>query len=83
MQPDKTLTDVQRSILTAMLGGELLVQDRQNALHIGAMTLQPRTRDILVKARLIERFDKTKSVSSSGNGFIITEQGRLALLKSS
>lgn len=68
-------TAVQREILAAMASGSLLVQDRQNVLSVSGICLQPTTRAILIKNRLIERLDKSRNVGVQGNGFVITAKG--------
>lgn len=73
------MTAVQREVLTALDQGGMLVQDRQNTLHVAGLTLQPRTREILMKNKLIERLDKARGPGVKGNGFVITAKGRALL----
>ncbi len=52
---------------------------RTRPSSLGERPIQPQTRYFLTDNRLIMRLDKSKSVETKGNGFIISEKGRLLL----
>lgn len=74
------LTPVQRQILQALADGGMLVQDKTNALTVGPLSLQPKTRTILMDASFLTRLDKTRDIKTKGNGYVITDKGRAALI---
>lgn len=76
----KRLTIVQREILGLLNDGHVMQIDRMNMASIGDRNVAPQTRYFLTQRRYIKRKDKTKSVESLGNGFVITNKGRKALL---
>lgn len=73
------LTKVQREILEALRDGGTITIDRTNMPWLGDRSLSPQTRYFLTDNRLIERRDKTKSVETQGNGFILSAKGLAAL----
>jgi hypothetical protein len=75
------LTKLQREILEALQGGGLITIDRYNMPWLAERALSPQTRYFLTENRLIERRDKTRSVETEGNGFILSTKG-LAVLQS-
>jgi len=74
------LTKVQREILELLNCGRIMEIDRMNMASIGDYDVTPQTRYILTQFRYITRKDKSKSVETRGNGFVITTKGRKALL---
>ncbi len=56
-----------------------MVIDVHNMPSIEDRSLSPQTRYSLTEKRLITRKDKSKSVETTGNGFVITEKGKRAL----
>lgn len=56
-----------------------MVIDVHNMPSINDRALSPHTRYSLTEKRLITRKDKSKSVETKGNGFVITEKGKRAL----
>lgn len=75
------LTNIQRDILEALRDGDIIRIDRTNMPWLGDRCLSPQTRYFLTDNRLVERRDKTKSIESDGNGFVLSAKG-LALLES-
>ena len=73
------LTKIQREVLELLNDGAMMVIDVHNMPSIGDRVLSPQTRYSLTEKRLITRMDKSKSVESKGNGFVITEKGRRVL----
>jgi hypothetical protein len=76
----KKLTIVQREVLELLNDGHIMKIDRMNMPSIGDCDVAPLTQYSLIRHNYITRKDKTKSLESRGNGFIITEKGRNALL---
>ena len=77
----RKLTSVQREVLQLLDGGDIITIDRFNMAAIGERNIASSTRYSLTDNRYIERKDKTKAVTTSGNGFVITERGRMALVE--
>lgn len=75
------LTKLQREILEALRDGGTITIDHTNMPWLGDRVLPPQTRYFLTSKRLIERWDKAKSVESQANGFILSAKG-LAVLQS-
>ena len=73
------LTKVQYEILEALRDGGTMTVDRSNSSSLGTRAVSLQTRSFLTENRLVERRDKTKSVETSGNGFIISAKGLAAL----
>lgn len=73
------LTKVQRDVLEALRDGGIIRIDRSNMPWLGDRCLSPQTRYFLTDNRLVERRDKTKSVESEGNGFVLSEKGATLL----
>lgn len=76
----KSLTRVQREILELLKDSHIMEIDQMNMASIGDRDVAPLTEYSLIQRNYVTRKDKTKSVKSPGNGFIITEKGRNALL---
>ena len=76
------LTKAQREVLQLLENGEVMTVDRYNMASIGERNIAQQTRYFLSYNRLVSRKDKTSSVESSGNGFIITDKGRMLLAAS-
>lgn len=76
----KKITIVQREILELLNDGHIMKIDRMNMPSIGDRDVAPLTQYSLIRRNYITRKDKTKSLESRGNGFIITEKGKNALL---
>jgi len=76
----KKLTIVQREVLELLNDGHIMKIDRMNMPSIGDRDVAPLTQYSLIRRNYITRKDKTRSVESRGNGFIITEKGKNALL---
>lgn len=75
------LTKVQREILEALRDGGTITIDRTNMPWLGDRSLSPQTRYFLTDKRLVERRDRTRSVETHGNGFVLSAKG-LAVLQS-
>lgn len=73
------LTPHQRQVLEALANGSMITADRNNCLQVDGITIQPVTREFLVKSKYVERADKSRSLATAGNGFVITDKGREAL----
>lgn len=75
------LTPVQREILEALAAGGMLTLDKTNSLSVNGRHIQPLTREFLTSNKLVTRLDKTRDIKTLGNGYVITDKGRTALLK--
>ena len=69
------LTKIQAEILEALVQGEMISVDSMNMATMGERAIAPQTRYFLTDNRLVTRKDKTKAVTTSGNGFVITPKG--------
>lgn len=69
------LTKIRRQTLEMLLDGRMMEISSMNEARIGSEPVAQETRYFLTKNRLIERKDKTKSVTTKGNGFIISDKG--------
>lgn len=72
----KKLTKIQRETLQLLAEGKVMTIDRQNMASIGPRSVAPQTRYFLTDNKYVTRKNKTKSVETKGNGFIITDKGR-------
>ena len=70
------LTKLQRELLELLRDGALITVDSQNLAWLADRQVQPQTRYFLTENRLIARLDKTRSIQTKGNGFVISEKGR-------
>lgn len=75
----KKLTKRQKEILDLLLQGHIMEIDKYNTPSICGQDLSPQSRYFMTENRFVTRKDKTKSVETKGNGFIITEKGKKAL----
>lgn len=78
-QKQRKITKVQRKILQILEEGQVITIDHYNMAYIDNRYVVPHTRYFLTDNRYVTRKDKTKSVETKGNGFIITEKGRKVL----
>ena len=75
------LTPVQREILEMLAAGGMLTLDKMNILSVNGKQLQPVTREFFTSNKLVTRLDKSRDIKTQGNGYVITDKGRAALLK--
>jgi len=75
------LTAVQQEILEELRLGGIIIVDRENTTWLGDRIVQFNTMESLTENKLITRRDKSKSVKTKGNGYVISEKG-LAVLSS-
>jgi len=73
------LTKVQKEVLTLLDSGEILEVDSMNLTRIGDREVAFSARTFLTDNRLVTRKDKSKAVTTKGNGFVISEKGKRAL----
>lgn len=69
------LTKIQAEILEALVQGEMISIDSMNMATMGERDITPQTRYFLTDNRLVTRKDKSKAVTTSGNGYMITPKG--------
>jgi hypothetical protein len=79
MTKEIKLTDVRREALELLDAGGIMEIDSSNLGSIGDRDVAPVTRDFLTSHRLVTRLDKSKAVTTRGNGFVITDRGREVL----
>lgn len=77
-KPPLMLSKSIREILEALHDGAIIKIDRYNLAWLGDRQIGGRY--FLTENRLVTRLDKSKSISTKGNGYIITEKG-LSLLR--
>lgn len=75
------LTKIQQEVLELLFNGSIMTIDRMNMASIKDKDVAPNTRYFLTENKLITRKDKTKSITTKGNGFIISEKGLQTLNK--
>ena len=75
------LTALQREILQAMAAGGIITIDSMNLAKLGERDVQPQTRYFLTQHRLITAVDKSRAITTKGNGFTISDKGRQALAR--
>ena len=75
MKKQIKLTKLQKKILETLKDGAMITIDSMNLAAIGDRAVQPQTRYFLTDNRLVTRKDKTKAVTTSGNGYIISTKG--------
>jgi hypothetical protein len=80
------LTEAQLETLQALVEGAMLTFNDYGQLCLPVAlpgrfdnALSGTVRDVLIKNKLIERFDKTRDPRRKGNGYVISEKGRAAL----
>jgi hypothetical protein len=76
------LTKVRRETLIKLRNGWMMEIDSMNLASINGEPVAPVTRYFLTDKRLVERKDKSKAVTTKGNGYIISAKG-LKILESS
>ena len=76
---DLKLTKLQAEILELLNQGALISIDSMNMAKIGDRDISAQTRYFLTDNRLITRKDKSKSVTTAGNGFVISPKGASVL----
>ena len=74
------LTKIQLQVLELLEQGAMMVIDAMNMASIGDRNIAPQTRYFLTNSRLVTRKDKTKAITTSGNGYVISKKGIQALL---
>jgi len=77
----QNLTVRQAEVLDALDAGEMITIDSTNSSALGDKPLDSRIRYFLTQKRLVARKDKTKAVTSLGNGYVITPRGKALLLE--
>lgn len=70
------LTNIQKDVLSLLNDGNLLTLDSMNLASINDQSVASSTRYFLTKNRLVEKKDKTKSITKKGNGYIISQKGK-------
>jgi len=75
----KKPTAYQLEVLRRLAAGELMTVDRMNMSHLGDQIVAYNCRLVLVRERWIMRKDKTRNVEVQGNGFVISDKGRMVL----
>jgi hypothetical protein len=70
------LTPIQRAVLQELATGAMLTVDVHNLLWLNGRVVQPNTRAVLMKHRLLRRFDMDHDIKAKGNGFVLSEKGR-------
>jgi 5-methylcytosine-specific restriction endonuclease McrA len=69
------LTKIQQEVLELLFDGNLMTIDRMNLASIADRAVAPNTRYYLTENKLVTRKDKTKSINTKNNGYIISEKG--------
>ena len=69
------LTKIQQEVLELLYDGSIMTIDRMNLASIADKDVAPNTRYFLTDNKLVTRKDKTKSINTKGNGYIISEKG--------
>jgi len=77
-----TLTKVRREALVKLQNSEIMEIDSMNLASINGESVAPATRSFLTDKRLVERKDKSKAVTTKGNGYIISTKGIKTLVSS-
>ncbi|GBO85039.1 hypothetical protein A6779_18825 [Marinobacter adhaerens] len=73
------LTKVQAEVLGLLDAGAVMAIDSTNLAKIGDRDIASKTRYFLTDNRLVTRKDKNKAVTTTGNGYVITEKGKKLL----
>lgn len=76
----KRLTKIQIEILSLLSQDNIMTIDRMNMPTIENRNVSPSTRYFFTENKFVTRKDKTKDITTKGNGYIITDQG-LQILK--
>jgi hypothetical protein len=74
-----TLTKVRHETLLKLRDGGVMEIDSMNLASISGESIAPVTRYFLTDKRLVERKDKTKAVTTKGNGYVISVKGAKVL----
>lgn len=74
------LTKIQQEVLELLEDGNILVIDRMNMASIEKRNVASNTRYFLTDNKLVTSKDKSKSIHTKGNGFIISEKGHNVLI---
>lgn len=77
-----TLTKAHRETLLKIRSGGMMEIDSMNLASINGEPVATFTRYFLTEKRLVERKDKSKAVTTKGNGYIVSAKG-LKVLESS
>jgi len=77
-----TLSKVRRETLVKLQNGGIMEIDSMNLASINGEPVASATRYFLTDKRLVERKDKSKAVTTKGNGYIISKKG-LKILETS
>ena len=75
----KKLAKRQREILDLLQQGYMIEIDKYNTPSICGLDISPQSRYFMTENRFVTRKDKTKTIETKGNGFVITEKGMQAL----
>ncbi len=73
------LSKIQQEVLEILRHGNIMTIDRMNMASLVNRNVAPNTRYFLTNNKLITRKDKTKSITTKGNGYIISAKGLQAL----
>ncbi|RKY91812.1 MAG: hypothetical protein DRQ01_07105 [Ignavibacteriae bacterium] len=76
----KKLTKVQLEVLKILNVGKIMTFDSMNLAYIGSRNVAPSTRYFLTSNKYVTRKDKTKAITTKGNGYIISKTGEKVLL---
>lgn len=79
MKKHLKLTKFQAEILESLSQGKMLCINSMNLPTLDEKSVSPQTRYFLTDNRLVTRHDKTKAVTTSGNGYVITPKGKKLL----
>ena len=69
------LSKIQQEVLEVLCHRNIMTIDRMNMASIIDRNVAPNTRYFLTNNKLITRKDKTKSITTKGNGYIISAKG--------
>jgi hypothetical protein len=69
------VTPVQRELLEAMRDGAIMTIKKDGFGWVGDRSVSPSTQDSLLKKNLILRIDKSKAITTTGNGYVISGEG--------
>ena len=74
------LTVIQQEVLELLFIGNIMTVDRMNIASIGKKNISASICYFLTRYRLVTRKDKSKSIHTKGNGYIISKKGKDTLL---
>ena len=75
MNTEIKLTKIRRETLERLRDGGLMEIDAMNTASIAGKSIALSTRYFLTEKRLVERKDKSKAVTTKGNGYILSQKG--------